>query len=99
MTPEKLLITSGLLGLFALAGGCYGALFAFGKSWRREPLVNAARVCYVVQLAITVAIALDTPLLWYWKVFIVLSSIAYGFIPPTTMRYLVRLHQSSELKS
>jgi hypothetical protein len=36
--------------------------------------------------------------LWYWKVFIVLSCVAYFFIPPVTMGYLARLHESAELK-
>ena len=96
MTPEKLLLTSGLLGIFVLFGGAYGTLFTYGSYARRAKLVAFSQLCYGVQCVVAVAILALSPLWWYWKVFLSLSCAAYFFIPPLTLRYLIRLHQSAE---
>jgi len=42
------------------------------------------------------AVCLAAPLAIVWKSFLVLSGIAYGFIPPLTWRLLHALHHSDE---
>jgi hypothetical protein len=96
MPAEKLLLTSALLGLFTLLGGCYGVLYCFGKIMERSKVVRAAHACYVGQCLVATAIVGWTPLLVLWKLLVVASCVAYWFIPPGTLRYLVHLHESRE---
>ena len=99
MTPEKLLLTSGLLGLFTLAGGGYGVLYCLGKIQKSSAIGVAALACYLAQCITALAIVIAMPLLLLWKLLIIASCIAYFFIPPITLRYLIRLHESSGSRS
>lgn len=96
MTPVALVATAVLLGLFALAGGSYGGLYGAGQIWRRPRLVKAGFACYGIQVALSIVIIATTPLALGWKVFILLSCLAYALIPPITWRYLERMHRSEE---
>lgn len=92
MTPDALIYTSALLGLFVLAGGGYGGLYAAGRIWARPALVRAGYVSYLAAALIVLSICLATPLAPLWKTFVVLSALVYAAIPPVTWRYLEKLH-------
>lgn len=92
MTPEKLLFTAVLMGLFVLAGGGYGGLYGLGRLWSRTALVRAGQACWVLAFGIAVAIASATPLHVGWKLLILASAVVYGVVPPLTWRYMQRLH-------
>ena len=93
MTPRALILTAVLLGLFVLAGGAYGALYVAGRLRSSEALRSAAFALFGAQGLLALAVWLATPLLPVWKVFVVLSWLAYGFIPPAMLKYLERLHR------
>ena len=90
----SLVATAMLLGLFILAGGCYGVLYAAGMLRSSAPLQRAAYACYVVQLLVALATCVMTPLDPLWKLFVVASGVAYGFIPPAVWRVLETMHRS-----
>ncbi|HST28370.1 MAG TPA: hypothetical protein VLK26_08395 [Rudaea sp.] len=96
MTPDALLETAALMGLFVLAGGGYGGLYSAGRLWARPVLIRAGEVCWLVAFAIALAIAVWTPLDVGWKLLILASAIVYALIPPFTWRYLERLHHEQE---
>lgn len=88
MTPVALIETALLLGLFVLAGGGYGGLYAIGRLRARAGLVVAGRACWIVAMALALVIALYTPLDLGWKLLILGSAVVYAVIPPMTWRYL-----------
>ncbi|MGE5626155.1 MAG: hypothetical protein ACM3ZT_11475 [Bacillota bacterium] len=96
MTPDTLILTSLLLGVFVLAGGGYGGLYGAGRLLSRRPLLYAGYGCYLLQALVTLGICIYSPLAPMWKTFIVLSWLAYAGIPPVTWRYLERLHRAEE---
>lgn len=96
MTPTALIETSLLMGLFVLAGGAYGTLYAFGRLRSRPNLVRMARVCYVLTFGCAVAIAVLTPLDDGWKLLILVSAAVYIVIPPITWRHLENQHTQEE---
>ncbi|HET7261492.1 MAG TPA: hypothetical protein VFK60_06660 [Casimicrobiaceae bacterium] len=98
MTPESLLETAVLLGLFVLAGGGYGGLYSVGRAAGRPALIRAGRACWVGALAIAVVIAAATPLGVGWKLLILVSALVYAVIPPVTWRYLERTHSDEGLR-
>jgi hypothetical protein len=93
MTPQALVLTALLLGLFVLAGGAYGSLYAAGRLCASDTLRRAGFAFYGAQALLVAAVWLTTPLFLGWKVFVALSCLAYGFIPPVTLNYLERLHE------
>ncbi len=97
MTPESLLETAVMLGLFVLAGGGYGGLYSVGRLASRPALVLAGRACWVVAFALALAIMLATPLDFGWKLLILASALVYAVIPPVTWRYLGRTHADERL--
>ena len=96
MTPDTLLETAALLGLFVLAGGGYGGFYSAGRIWSRPALIRVGSVCWVAAFALALAIAVLTPLDLGWKVLILASAFVYAIIPPMTWRYLERLHHEQE---
>ena len=92
MTHASLFATSAALGLFVLAGGAYGVLYAMGMARSNRSLERAGYACYAGQLLLVLAVCLSSPLDSLWKLFIAVSGIAYGFIPPATWRLLETLH-------
>ncbi len=96
MTPVALLSTAVALGVIVLSGGAYAVLFAAGLIRSKRYLLHAGYACYAVQLLLVVAVCLAAPLALVWKGFLVLSAMAYGFIPPVTWRLLQALHHSRE---
>jgi hypothetical protein len=92
MTYENVISTSVALGLFVLAGGAYGVLYAVGVARSRPSLERASYACYAGQLLLVLAVCLGSPLDSLWKLFIAVSGVAYGFIPPATWRLLETLH-------
>jgi len=94
MTYAPLLATSAALGLFVLAGGAYGVLYAVSAARLSSSLERVSYACYAVQLLLVLVVCLGSPLDWPWKLFIAASGIAYGFIPPATWRLLETLHHS-----
>jgi hypothetical protein len=92
MTYTALFVTSAALGLLVLSGGAYGVLYALGAARSSPPLVHASYACYAVQLLLVLAVCLGSPLAALWKLFIAVSGLAYGFIPPATWRLLETLH-------
>lgn len=99
MTPEALLVTSGLMGLFVLAGGGYGGLYSIGRLRARHDLVRASMACWLLAMLLAVIIATATPLEFGWKLLILASAVIYLVIPPITWRYLQRLHAQEEHES
>jgi hypothetical protein len=94
MTYTSLFATSVALGLLVLSGGAYGVLYALGVARLSPSLVRASYVCYAVQLLLVLVVCLYSPLAVLWKLFIAVSGVAYGFIPPATWRLLVTLHHN-----
>lgn len=92
MTPESLLETAVLLGLFVLAAGGYAGLYSIGRLAARPALVRAGRACWGIALALALAVAFATPLDVGWKLLILASALVYAAIPPMTWRYLERTH-------
>ncbi len=97
MTPTALIETSLLMGLFVLAGGAYGALYAFGRLRSHPNLVRLGRVCCALAFGCAVAITVLTPLDSGWKLLILVSAAVYIIIPPITWRHLEREHTQEEL--
>jgi hypothetical protein len=93
MTPDAFLATSGLLGLFVLAAGAYGALYGAGRLQESRRLIGAARIAYAILCAIVAGIFIATPLGIGWKLLIGLSALVYYAIPPVTWRHLQRTHR------
>jgi hypothetical protein len=96
MTPVALFTTAVALGLIVLSGGAYGVLYGAGSLRSSRRLMRAGYVCYAGQLLLVLAVCLAAPLALVWKSFLVLSGIAYGFIPPVTWRLLHAIHHSNE---
>jgi hypothetical protein len=96
MTPVALFSTAVALGLIVLSGGAYGVLYGAGSLRSSRRLIRAGYACYAGQLLLVLAVCLAAPLAVVWKSFLVLSGIAYGFIPPITWRLLQALHHSDE---
>src|SRR5579862_4234768 len=94
MTSASLFATSGALGLLVLAGGAYGVLYALGEARSSPSLIRLSYACYASQLLLVLAVCLDSPLASLWKLFIAVSGVAYGFIPPVTWRLLDTLHHN-----
>lgn len=92
MTHASIFLTSAALGLVVLTGGAYAVLYSAGLARSSLRLERAGYVCYGGQLLIVLAVCLASPLGWLWKVFIAVSGVAYGFIPPVTWRLLDTLH-------
>jgi len=88
----SVIATSAALGLFVLAGGAYGVLYAVGMARSSPSLERVSYACYAGQLLLVLAVCLGSPLDSLWKLFIAVSGIAYGFIPPATWRLLEKLH-------
>lgn len=99
MSPSELILTSLLLGGFVTAGGAYGILLSIGKAFRDARWQRPALAAYASQSALAVAVAIATPLDWWWKLLIAASDVAYYFIPPLTWRYLITLHHQAEESS
>jgi hypothetical protein len=99
MTPQALLETAVLLGLFVLAGGGYGGLYSIGRIAARPWLVRAGRVCWIIALAIALVITFATPLDAVWKLLVMASAVVYAAIPPVIWRYLERTHSDQGLRS
>ncbi len=94
MTSGSLVATSAALGLLVLSGGAYGVLYALGAARSSPSLMRASYACYAGQLLLVLAVCLGSPLAWLWKLFIAVSGVAYGFIPPATWRLLDTLHHN-----
>ena len=93
MTPQGVILTSSILGLFVLFGGLYGSLYAASAVFNRPRLRAAGNVCYAGLLC-CLAVAFFTPLLWPWKLLLAVSAIAYCLVPPITLRYVGKLHDA-----
>jgi len=87
-----IIATSTALGLIVLAGGAYGVLYAVGMTQSSRSLERASYACYAAQLLLVLAVCLASPLDVPWKLFIAVSGMTYGFIPPATWRLLEKLH-------
>jgi hypothetical protein len=87
-----IIATSAVLGLIVLAGGAYGVLYAVGMTQSSRSLERASYACYAAQLLLVLAVCLASPLDPPWKLFIAVSGMTYGFIPPATWRLLEKLH-------
>lgn len=96
MAPAAVIQTTVLMGLLVLCGGAWSALYCLGETRHRSSLKRAARACYLLALALAIAIALFTPLYPGWKLLVVASALAYAAIPPLTLRYLRGLHDEPE---
>lgn len=96
MSPVELIVTAVLLGLFVAAGGAYGILYAAAQVRDSAQLVRAAQACYVLQLLITLALCVGSPLALMWKLFIAASAAGYGFIPPLMWRLLEAMHRAGK---
>lgn len=96
MTPTALLETAVLMGLFVLAGGGYGGLYAAGRLRARSGLIRAGGMCWAAAFAIAIAIAALTPLDFGWKLLILASAVVYAIIPPVAWRYLERVHSGEQ---
>ncbi len=93
MMHAGLFATAVLLGLFVLAGGGYGILYATSMLHSSALLGRAGYACYALQLLIALAVCVNSPLHPLWKVLVGVSGIAYGFIPPVMWRLLETMHR------
>lgn len=92
MTPEALLTTAILMGLFVAAGGVWGVLYVLARARGQRHLLWLGLASYALALGLALTIATLTPLDLKWKVLIVVSALAYAVIPPMTLGYLQQLH-------
>lgn len=92
MTHAELIPTAVLLGLFVLAGGAYGLLYAAAMLRASVRLERAAYICYAAQALVALTVCVASPLDLPWKLFIAASCVVYGFIPPLTWRLLEAMH-------
>lgn len=97
MTPQTLIPTAVLLGIFVVLAGTYGVLYALAILFEDQRLKSAGYFSYVLHFAVMLAIVAATPLGMWWKVLIASSSVAYLTIPAVTWRYLTRIHQHREV--
>ena len=93
MSETALAVTAALLGLFVLAGGAYGLIYGAGMLRSSLLMRRTAVACYVSQLLVAAPVCLLSPLSTAWKVFLVCSAVAYGFIPPLMWRLLESMHR------
>ena len=98
MSAAQMLVTSLLLGLFALLAGCYGVLYCLGRLRANSRLGRAAAIAYLLQ-GITTGILALTALDFWWKALLLASFVAYLPIPPLTWRFLENLHEPEEQHS
>jgi hypothetical protein len=96
MTPGLLILSALLLGLFVFLAGVFGLLYSLGILREANRLLAAAYGCWVLQLLVTIAIVVVTPLGTGWKLLITASCLTYLQIPRLTWRYLQRLHNFNE---
>lgn len=94
MTPIEVITTAIGLALFVLAGGCYGGLYAAAMLRSSRQLMKAAYACYAAQLVLTALVWTLSPLATGWKVLILVSVIAYAWVPAVTWRYMQILHRN-----
>jgi hypothetical protein len=94
MTASSLIGTTVLLGLFVLSGGAYGVLYCAAQLRSSRSTMHAGYACYVAQFTFMFLACVYTPLSAPWKLLLVLSGLAYAFIPSVTWRYIDRLHHS-----
>ena len=99
MTPQLVLVTSVLLGLFVLAAGTYGVLYGVGRARDSRGVVWAARLAYGALCAIAAAVILMTPLGAAWKLLLGASALVYYIVPPLTWRHLHRIHRDHGAKA
>jgi hypothetical protein len=93
VTAAALMSTSILLALFVLSGGAYGLLYGAGELRSSAAIRRAAYACYGAQLMVALIVCVMSPLHPNWKVFLGLSALAYGFIPPLLWRFLDDMHR------
>ncbi len=93
MSAADLILTALLLGAFVAAGGAYGILYAGAQLRGSALLARIGRACYTGQLLVAFMVCVATPLALPWKLFIVASAAAYGFIPPLVWRLLDAMHR------
>ncbi len=96
MTPSEVIMTAVGLALFVLAGGCYGGLYAAAMLRSSRRLMRTAYACYAVQLVLTVLVWMYSPLAMPWKLLILVSVLAYVYVPVVTWRYMHTLHRTGE---
>lgn len=96
MTSSDLIVTSIVLGLFVLAGGCYGTLYSAAMLRSSQGLMRTGYACYAVQVALAALVCAYTPLALTWKLLVVVSTVAYVFIPVVAWRYMDILHRTGE---
>ena len=94
MNATSLIATTILLGLFVLTGGAYGILYCAAQLRADRLYMRAGYVCYAAQFLVVLLVCVYTPLAVPWKLFVVLSCLAYAFIPSVTWRYVDKLHHS-----
>jgi len=94
MTSASLVVTSVALGLLVLSGGAYGVLYTLGVARSDPLLIRTSYACYAGQLLLVLAVCWGSPLASLWKLFIAVSGVAYGFIPPAMWRLLDTLHHN-----
>ncbi|TAM74200.1 hypothetical protein EPN44_11855 [bacterium] len=99
MTPMGFVADAIGLGLFALLGGAYGLLYAVSELRADCRFARLALASYAAQSAILLSVLAFSALGPIWKVFLLVSGIAYYFIPRVTLRYLKNLHASGEIHS
>ena len=96
MTPDKLIETALLLGLFVVLAGIYGLLYSLAMIFERPPLKTVGYFFYLLNFLLMLTIMYATPLGGWWKLLIASSSVAYLAIPPVTWHYLTRIHRNEE---
>lgn len=96
MSGPEMLRTAALLGLFVLLAGCYGVGYGLGRLRGGREWTVAGYVAYGLQCAVAGALLAFTPLLAWWKAFIILSCALYLGIPPLAWRWLSALHRLEE---
>ena len=96
MTPDQLLRTAGLLGLFLTLAGCYALLWGAGRLHGSRVLAGIAYLSYAAQWATALALWVATPLALPWKVLLAASAAVCSLIPRLSLRYVQDLHESNQ---
>ena len=92
MTPQGLLSTALLLGLYVLFAGGYALAYAWARFEGRHKVKGVSVTFFIAHCAVVAVIVVASALAPGWKLLLIASSIAIFAIPPFTWRYLERLH-------
>ncbi len=96
MSPDGLLRTAAMLGLFLTLAGGYALLWGAGQLHTNRLLAALGYACYGAQWGVVVMLWLDTPLGIPWKLLLTASAAVCSVIPRVSLHYVQELDELME---